>query len=121
MINSATSQLRSEMKQEKAALEEKIDGVQTSLTLELKNVTNPFAQALLAVQQSNQQIVGMLNGSLPIHGNFPHLAQMNQLVPSSFPPKLGCLPNHGSHTPTHTTVSPAIPLPQIKVEADGEY
>ena len=121
MINSATSQLRNEMKQEKAALEEKIDGVQTSLTLELKNVTNPFAQALLAVQQSNQQIVGMLNGSLPIHGNFPHLAQLNQLVPSSFPSKLGCLPNHGSHTPTHTTVSPAIPLPQIKVEADGEY
>lgn len=60
VINTETSKLRQEMQTEKEELIGKIDEVQFTLTTELQNVTSPFAQALLAVQQSNQQIIGML-------------------------------------------------------------
>ena len=43
MINQSATQLRSEMNQEREKLETRISDVQSTLTEELKNVTNPFA------------------------------------------------------------------------------
>ena len=108
LINQSASKIRTEMEQEKEILETKITEVQSTLTQELKNATNPFAKALLAVQTSNQQILGMMHG-FHYPSSLPH-QHFNQLAP---------LPVMSAPSITSQPI-PAIHPPRIKVEVDGE-
>ena len=107
MINAETAKLRAEMRSEKDVIMGEISNVKSALTLELQNATKPFAETLRAVQQSNQQILGMMAGTFAFH----QLPMHNQIVPFSVP---------SSPAGVVQNPFPAIRLPQVKVEPDGE-